>query len=94
METNKNTATTSVELKPRLDQYRVGSIIEYRIPEKDINDFYQIIRIDKLNNTNTYAVHFWKVGTPEPLSIDKTNWNGSHQVNEMLDMGYMRVASY
>jgi hypothetical protein len=83
------------ENSPRLHQYRVGSIIEYRIPEKGINDFYQIIRIDKLKNAPmTYAVHFWKVGTPEPTSIDKTNWNGAHQVNQMLDMGYMRVASY
>jgi hypothetical protein len=94
MATKKNTETPSVELKPRLYQYRVGSIIEYHIPEIEGGGFYQIVRIDKLKNTNTYAVHFWKVGTPDPSNVYRTNWNGAHQMNEMLDKGVMRVASY
>jgi len=81
--------------KPRLDQYRVGSILQYCVYKKDGGGFYQIVRIEKLKNAPmTYAVHFWKVGTPDPVSIDKTYWNGAHQVNEMLDNGGMKVVSY
>ena len=83
------------ENKPRLDQYRVGSILEYRIPERDIQAFYQIVCIDKLKKAPaTYAVHFWKIGTPDPTSIYETNWNGAHEINFMLDTGTMKVASY
>ena len=82
--------------KPRLDQYRVGSILEYNIGlEHRLNGYYHILRIDKLKNVPmTYAVHMWKIGDPEPISIDQTHWNGAHQINEMLDSGDMKVVSY
>ncbi len=80
---------------PRLHQYRVGSILEYNVDDFAMQGYYQIIRIDKLKNAPmTYAVHFWKIGTPDPVSIEKTNWNGAHQLNEMLDKGEMKVVSY
>lgn len=82
--------------KPRLDQYRVGSILEFKWGgKKKYSDFFQIIRIDKLKNSPmTYAIHFWKIGDPDPIDIMKTEWNGAHQVNKMLDEGHMVVVSY
>jgi len=74
----------------------VGSILEYITGSrhKD-NAFYQIVRIDKLKHAQmTYAVHFWKIGTPDPANIYETNWNGAHEINEMLDTGKMKVVSY
>lgn len=82
--------------KPRLDQYRVGSILEFKWGgKKRYSEFYQIVRIDKLRNAPmTYAIHFWKIGDPDPIDITKTDWNGANQVNEMLDDGLMIVVSY
>ena len=81
--------------RPRLDQYRVGSIIEYNVDDFAMQGYYQIIRIDKLKNAPmTFAVHFWKVGTPEPRDITQTPWNGAHILNRMIEDGTMKVVSY
>lgn len=42
----------------------------------------------------TYAIHMWKLGTPEPKHIYDTDWQGAHNINKMLDESIIRVESY
>lgn len=77
--------------KPRLDQYRIGSLIKVG------DDLFQIMKIEKLKNAPmTYAVTYWTLGTDDYWSRAKYEhrWNGSHQLNEMLDKGEAIVVSY
>jgi hypothetical protein len=82
--------------KPRLDQYRVGSILKFQ-PGKDLEyEYYLILRIDALkkNKPIRYAVHMWKVGTEEPKDIYQTPWQSAEAINQMLDNEMMSVESY
>jgi hypothetical protein len=80
--------------KPRLDQYRVGSLLRFDSGD-GFAGHYLILRIERLKKSKTlYAVHMWKLGTPEPKDIYDTHWQGAHNVNKMMDQGIMRVESY